>query len=418
LVKKQKKTTPERIPAKRQLSKWQRQEKIRRIVIIAAIVFLVGISSWVGYEYYQDYKASAAPWQEVMISVNGVNFTMEYFVDMFDAFTRIAGWNSSVLYTYGGYLANMVADQIIDSELLRQGAKKDFGIEVTSSEIDAKLKESGWPGNRVYRDMVGSALLQEKLGQRFGSNITSSMEQAWIQVMLVESQEVAHEVIGKIRGGANFTALVPEFSCNSTIEGDLGWLPRELVPNTLIADVAFSLAPGNVSQPLYDETAIKSVGYWLIEVTEKQDEQIRARAILLGSEAEAEQIRAQFLAGGNFSALAGNYSQHASRNAGGDLGLLKRGDMDSTAFDNVAFNMTLNKLSQPVRDTSVETAGGYWLVMVVDRGERDLDNTTKEKLIDKRYNDWRRESAEKSKIETYLGADKIWWAVTKVLERR
>jgi hypothetical protein len=36
------------------LSKWQRQMKIRRIVIVAAVVFLVGISSWIGYGFYKD----------------------------------------------------------------------------------------------------------------------------------------------------------------------------------------------------------------------------------------------------------------------------------------------------------------------------------------------------------------------------
>ena len=78
MAKKQKKATPKPAPTKRQLSKWQRQMRIRRIVITAAVVFLAGILSWVGYEYYEDYKARTGIWREVVIEVNGVPFTMEY----------------------------------------------------------------------------------------------------------------------------------------------------------------------------------------------------------------------------------------------------------------------------------------------------------------------------------------------------
>jgi parvulin-like peptidyl-prolyl isomerase len=416
MAKKQKKATSERAPTKHQLSKWQRQMKIRRIVIIAAVVFLVGIASWVGYGYYKDYKSN--PLRQVVIEVNGVSFTMEYYVKMLDAYT--AGINSTVLSSYGNYFANIVADDIIDAELLRQGAK-NLNIAVNNTEIDAKLKEYGLSNDKVYRDIITADLLQEKLKEHFGSNLTDTMEQADVQVMLVKSQEVADEVIAKVEAGGNstnFTALAQEFSCNSSVEGDLGWLPEELMPNTLIANAAFNLTPGNISQPIYDKTAIKDVGYWLIEVTAKQDDAINASVMLLGSEAEAEQVKAQLAAGGNFSALAGNYSQHASNTTGGKLDGLKRGAMNSTAFDAVAFNLTLNKISEPVKDTSVQTTGGYWLVEVIDRGDHEVSDSIKQQLIDKHYNDWRKEWSDKSTIETYLEADKISWAINKVLAGR
>ena len=413
MAKKQKKTTSERAPTKRQLSKWQRQMKIRRIVIIAAVVFLVGISGWVGYGYYKDYKASTAAWREVMIEVNDVNFNMEYFVKMLDAFTE--GMNSTTISSWGNYLASMIADNIIDAEVVRQGAKS-LNVTVTTEEIDARLKEYGY--DEAYRDLMRAVLLQEKLGEKyFGPQLPNTMEQAHVQVMFVESQEVTSELIAEIEAGGNFTALAEEFSCNSTVEGDLGWLPEELMPNTLIANAAFNLTVGEISQPIYDETATKEVGYWLIKVTDKQDDKINVLVMLLGSEAEAERVKAE-LVSGNFSALAGNYSQHESKTKGGKLDGLKRGDMGSTAFDQVAFNITVNKVSEPVKDTSVQTTGGYWLVKVVDRGDHTLEEAVRNELIAKHFNDWRKEWTENSTIETYLEADKISWAVNKVLAGR
>jgi len=247
--------------------------KMRRIVIIAAVVFLAGILSWVGYGYYKDYKSD--PLREVVIEVNGVPFTMEYYVNILDAYT--ASMNYTVISSYSDYIANMVADNIINAELLRQGAKK-LDIEVTAEEIDAKLEEYELPGDRVYRDIISADLLQEKLKEYFGSGLNATMEQAHVQVMLVESEDVADEVITEIEAGGNFTVLAEEFSCNSTIEGDLGWLPEELMPNTLVADAAFNLTVGEISEPIYDETAIKDTGttggYWLVKVVDRGEHQL------------------------------------------------------------------------------------------------------------------------------------------------
>ena len=449
MAKKQKKATPEQTPTKHQLSKWQRQMKIRRIVIIVAIVFLVGISSWVGYGYYRDYRASTAAWREVMIEVNGVPFTMEYFVKMLNI--NVANYVNTVINSYvdlymqlynitrevaiqqvasdtitdisnnannvTSLLVGNAADNVIDVELLRQAAEEELGIEVTAAETKSELEKRALPDERVYQDIIRGGLLEKKVRAYFGADLndTLTMPQARVQVMLVESQEVATGLITQIEAGGNFTALVEQFSCNSTVEGDLGWLPEELMPNSLIANAAFGLAPGNISQPINDGTAIKDVGYWLIEVTSAQNETINAQVMLLGSQTEAEWVKAELAAGGNFSALAGNYSQHGSKTKGGKLDGLKRGYMGSTAFDQVAFNMTLNQVSGPVKDTSIHTTGGYWLVMVIDRAEHELEQETREQLIDKHYNDWRKAWADNSTIETYLEADKISWAVDQVL---
>jgi parvulin-like peptidyl-prolyl isomerase len=414
MAKKQKKTIPERTPTKHQLSKWQRQMKIRRIVIIAAVVFLVGISSWVGYGYYSDYRARTAAWREVMIEVNGVPFTMEYFVNVLDAFTQ--GMNSTTISQWGSYLANMAADNIIDAELLRQGAES-LNITVADADVTANLTASGYP--EAFRDLIRADMLQDKLKQRyFGPQLPDTMEQADAQVVFVESEEVATELTSEVEAGGNFTALAAQVSCNSSVEGDLGWLPEELMPNALIANAAFNFTLGEISQPIYDATAVKELGYWLIEVTYRQDDQINALAMLLGSEAEAERIRAELATGGNFSALAGNYSQHISKLNGGSLPGLERGIIGSTVFDQVAFNITLNTLSEPIKDTSIVTTGGYWLVMPVDRGVRQLDEKVRGDLIDKHFNDWRAEWTAESTIETYLEAAKITWAVNQVLQGR
>jgi parvulin-like peptidyl-prolyl isomerase len=443
MAKKQKKATSEQAPTKRQLSKWQRQMRIRRIVITAAAVFLAGIASWVGYGYYKDYTSN--PSHQVVIRVNGVPFSMAYYTDMLriyvqnyinnyvktysDLYVQIYNYTqqeatqqltSQVISSLSQNANNItstitgaVADDIINGELLREGAES-LSITVTTAEINAALQQYNLPNNSTYPDIARTSLLDQKVKDYFGSQLPAKMEQAHVQVMLVESQEIATDVIGEVKAGGNFTALAADFSCNSTVEGDLGWLPRELMPSTLIADAAFNLTAGEISQPIYDETAIKDVGYWLIEVTGKQGSQIDAEAMLLGSEAEAQKVKGYLATGENFSSLAAEYSQYQGNNSTGELGLISQGKM-GTAFDQVAFNLALNKVSDPVKDTSVQTTGGYWLVNVVGRANLELSDNVKQQLINNHYNDWLKNRSNESTINTYLDSDKISYAINQVL---
>ena len=260
--------------------------------------------------------------------------------------------------------------------------------------------------------------MYQKLSGYFASQLPDTMEQAHVQVMLVESQEMADAVMAKIESSGNFTALVDEFSCNPQIEGDLGWLPQELMPRASIGEVAFSLEPGESSK-IYDQSATKNVGYWLIEVTDKNEEKgIKARAMLLGSEQEALEIKSKLDKGEDFAVLAKEYSQHGSKDDGGELGWLKQGDMNSETFDEIAFNLPLNSVSEPVKDESAQTEGGCWIAKVLQKGEHELSEEIKERLTSNDFAQWLQEQRENNTINNYLDEEKRAWAVDRVLKRR
>ena len=407
MSKKQKKLEPKRVPTKRQLSKWERQRKIRRIIIVAAAVFLSGTIGYAGYGYYES---NVKPLHEVVIEVNETSFSMDYYIKTLDAYTK--GAEPSQL----NYMSYMIASQIVQDALVRQGAHS-LGIEVTDEEIANEIEEKDLPNEEVYRDIVSAGLSREKLQEYFASQLPDTMEQAHIQIMLVESHKVAYDVIARIESGNDFAALIDEFSCNPQAEGDLGWLPRELISNPLVGDAAFDLEPGEV-QAIHDESAGKSVGYWLIEVTEKDAEKgIKARAILLGSRQEADEVKAQ-LTSDNFAELADQYSQYQGEEAGGELGWLKQGDMHSDAFDEVAFNLDLNIISEPVKDGIVQTQDGYWIVKVLEKDDHELGEDARQGLTMKSFDAWFKEQQENSTIENYLDEEKRNLAVGKVLKGR
>ena len=408
MAKKQKKLKPTKVPTKRQLSRWQRQEKRRRVIIIAAAVFLAGILGYIGYDVgYGYYDAEIRPLREVMIEVNDTSFTTGYYVKLLDAYTE--GQDPSQVY----YMADVASRQIIRDELIRQGADS-LGISVETQEIDEGMEEIDLPDEEVYRDAITAILLSEKLLEDyFGSQLADTMEQAHIQVMLVESKEIADEVRAKIESGQEFSALVEEFSCDPEVGGDLDWLPQELMSDTL-GDIAFSLEPGEISQPVYDDSTSKSVGYWLIQVTDTDEEKgIQAKAMLLSSKKEANEVKDKLDSGEDFADLAKEYSQHESKDSGGELGWRKQGDM-SDAFDEVAFNLTSNELSEPVRDTSVQTTGSYWIVKDLDRGEHELSEEVKEALNNQHLSDWIKEREENSTIS--IAEARELWAIERVMK--
>jgi parvulin-like peptidyl-prolyl isomerase len=407
-----KQVTAIRVPTKRQEAKWQRQKRIRRIIIAVAAIFLVSIVSYVGYEYYADEIKGL---NEKVITVNNASFNMRYYINMLDAQTKEVEPDSIYLYS------NAVARYIEDAELIRQGAN-DLNITISEEEIQEVVAEQNFPKGKVYHDIVETALLTERLVEYFDSQLPDEMLQANTQVIFVESEQVANKVIDQAEKGENFTELVREFSYDNRTkeyDGNLGWLPRELMSPTMAE--TFNLTTGGISQLIYDNSTNKSVGYWLIKVSEKDPEKgINVSAMLLGSEQEAVEIKIELDAEGNFSELAKNYSQHSSKYKGGELGWFKANETNdfSDAFNEVAFELPVNEVSEPVKDETVQTKGGYWIVKVLDKQQRELDDDVREALKNKRYYEWLEQQRENSTIENKLDATRMAWAVAEVIKGR
>jgi parvulin-like peptidyl-prolyl isomerase len=253
------------------------------------------------------------------------------------------------------------------------------------------------------------------------------------QALFAESEEEAKEVADKLIGGGDFGPLANKYSRETLTQssnGNLDWLPKGfadmLLPGdlagSLLKDIPFNLEPGMLSEPTYDASVTKNIGYWIVEVTEKDENQgSHARGILLGSRNEAAEIRARIAAGDDFGALAKLNSQDLwSREQGGDLGWIKPGgDVGNSVVTGLALRLQPGVLSEPAADSSVQTKGGYWLVKVVDRDDsRAFDKEIREDIILKLFDDWVSEHRQEGAVETYLTEKQKAWAVNRVLKDR
>ena len=95
----------------------------------------------------------------------------------------------------------------------------------------------------------------------------------------------------------------------------------------------------------------------------KPEDEVRARHILVQTEAEANDVIKQIKDGGDFAKLATEKSKDTgSAKQGGDLSYFRRGDMVK-AFADAAFGMKSGEVSE----TPVKTEFGYHVIKVEDR---------------------------------------------------
>lgn len=415
---KKKTEKPQREVTKRQLSRWQKQKRRQRIAfglgvfIIAAVICFVGVG-W----YINQYR----PLHQTVIKVNGVKFDMDYYI------RALTYYGKSLPGEFMQPLAEQVVEIIERNELVRQEATK-LGISVSDDEVEEKLNSFDPPLSKDLKDVMATQMMLDKLrDEYFDKQVPVFAEQRYVMGMLLESESQAAELRARLEDGEDFTELAGEFSLENfskTEGGDLGWQPEGFLTRRLGLSVpdeyAFSAEVGVLSQPVHDEEVNKQLGYWLIKVLkrDKETQQAYVQVVLLGSEEEARHVRARLETGEDFAALAEEFSQHdASKENEGYLDVTSP-DMVSPAFDEFVFDSELEMLSQPIRDDTVMTRGGYWLLKVVDiEDNRRIEDEDRELLKTDVMNEWIEKLLDnpENKVESYLDEEKRTWAIERAV---
>lgn len=358
---------------------------------------------------------------ETVIRVNDTEFNMGYYIKMLE----LSGESQP---EYLPYLADQVVAAIEQNELIRQEAES-LGIVVTNSDVDGVLKQFNPPLSKDYRDLIRNELIRSKLRDvYFDQVVPTSAAQRHIMAMFLESESQANEVRARLEAGEDFGALAGELSLESvsqTQNGDLGWHPysilSEMVGSSVPDDYAFALSVGALSQPLYDEAKTKSVGYWVVKVVDKDEEEqkFQLQVMLLGSEQEAQGVITRLGNGEDFATLAEELSQDSgSKEKGGDLGSVTADEINPVYKDFV-LSAEPETLGQPIKDEAVITKGGYWLVKVLEEEDnRQIEESDRDLLKAKVLDEWASSLWDNpdNKVESYLDDEKKAWAIEQAMK--
>lgn len=411
--------------SKPQLTRWQRQKRRQKWTLIIGSIVILAVVVLVGTGYY---LSQWAPMHATILDVNGKKYNMSNYI------STLAALSESDPSTIDSNAGNVIP-YLEQSEILKQSAAK-LNITVTDAEVKSLMAKEKLAAG--YEPIVRGQLLSQKLVQNyFTPQIPKTAEQRDVQAMLLESQSQANDISSKL-SDSSFSDLAAQDSLDpytKNNKGELGEHPKDVFPlatglDSVPGDTAFTLDEGQVSQPVEDLNAQKSVGYWLIMVIEKgtgdNEGKVNFRVMLLGSEEEAQSIKDQLDAitdptqrADKFTEIAKEKSQYKDASVdGGLLGMTAKGTM-SKAFDAVAFNLGVGEISNPVRDDTQTTEGGYWLIKVtkIDK-DKALTSSDINMLAQKKFSEWfSNESANyKDKVKETMSSNQMDWAVVKVNE--
>lgn len=303
------KPEPKLSVAKRQPPRWQHERNLTLIVWVAIPLIIALALGLVGYWGYNTYVAA---WNQPIVKIGNdtiVNSTgnvvkgnvtvidMRYFVKMLRFYSLSTSQNTdATTFPYD------VLQQVENNEMMIRAAPSK-GVQVSQDEITEKINNelisSAGGGNSTgnitgnitlpqtdlgkmyqqwlnyvqlsdgeYRHLVEATVLTQKLNDLFKQNVPTEGKQVHVYAIKVDNEGNATEVENKLKNGGNFSALAAEYSTDNATKangGDLGWVPQGVLISEL-DQAAFSLAIGNVSQPI-----VISNEYYIIKVTEIEE---------------------------------------------------------------------------------------------------------------------------------------------------
>ncbi len=386
------------------LSREAREKRIQRLVTLIGTFAIIFSVLLVGTGYYiTNYR----PYHQIVMKVNGREIDMRYYVQMM----KLGG-------------TSVDTAELIEQAILLEEAATKLGVSVSESEIREELVKSKIPVTRVNMEVVKPSVITQKLlSGYFEEQTPLSALQREVQAMFLESEAQANQVKARVEAGADFSQLAAELSLDNTTKdarGNLGWHPKELLGyrsgSNIIPDYAFSAVVGEIAPPLPEPEKFKNVGYWLIKILERKDEEVHVQEMLLSSEQEASSVRARLQAGEDWGTLAKELSQAVGdKENGGDIGFVKKGDSSPT-FEAFVFDPNTKEgvTSQPIKDTAMYTKGGYWLVNVLNEDkDKLLSNEDRADLKLKLFQEWGQELRNNpdKKVETYITDAQKQWAL-------
>lgn len=202
---------------------------------------------------------------KVLAKVNGVEITER---DVQVTVSRFPKERQSSLATEQG--KKQVLEQLIAFELYYNHGK-DSGIEQSQQYIEAveMAKREVLTQMTIDKALSEVEVTDKDVEEFYEANKRMFMTGETIEArhILVDSEELAKEVIEKIKGGMSFADAAAEYStCPSKAEGgNLGRFGKgQMVPE--FEEAAFGLELGVVSEPVKTQ-----FGYHIIEVQSKQE---------------------------------------------------------------------------------------------------------------------------------------------------
>ncbi len=178
-----------------------------------------------------------------------------------------------------------VLEAMIEQEVILQAAARE-GVVVSEEVVDRAVQQSiadaggeewfqAWlQANGLtagdYHRSLHAQLVAQAVFQRVTRDVPTVAEQVHARHISLATEEEARQVLARLQNGEDFAELARQFSQDATTRdngGDLGFFPRDLLLSPEVEEIAFSLAPQQIS----DVVRTQFGQYHIVQVLEREE---------------------------------------------------------------------------------------------------------------------------------------------------
>jgi parvulin-like peptidyl-prolyl isomerase len=184
----------------------------------------------------------------------------------------------------------------LEDDSITASLASKYKVKVSDAEVNNLI-------NTLYQKYGGKNTLLKTLSQIYGWNLTDLKHVVYKQLLAQKVQTAvaadaaidaqtkakAEDVLGKLKGGADFAATAKQYSqaSDASSGGDLGQVAKGQVEDA-VWTAASALQPGSLSDVIKTQ-----YGYQIIKVIDKSDTQIHMAHILIQSLSFADYLSQQ-----------------------------------------------------------------------------------------------------------------------------
>jgi parvulin-like peptidyl-prolyl isomerase len=371
-------------PSKRQLRKWNREQRFHRLLVGGAVGVVVIALLILGFGYFRENVLRA---REVAATVNGEQITVAQVLERVKP--RAAALDAQA--------------NIYQAQGLAQAATQN------------QLQRSNLP-DQVLDNMIEEKLVDAEMAKRGLSHSDADVDAA------VRKDVAEQEALSSPPSPTPTPATSPEAgaSPNPTSTPTAGPTPTSTAAPTLTEDSFQSayqsfLQKAGLTDAAYRDLKRADLARDLLQkeignAVPKTDEMVHARHIVVDNQDSLAQVQQKLSEGVPFDQVAKDFSTDtATRDKGGDLGWVPRGQQ-SAAFDDAAFSQPIGDVGQPIQSPT-----GSEIIQVL---ERDPAHPLTPEQIDgkasQEYQTWYSSARGGDNVKNDLSPDERGWILRQV----
>ncbi|MBM3152343.1 MAG: hypothetical protein FJZ96_09125 [Chloroflexi bacterium] len=276
-------------------------------------------------------------------------------------------------------LGSGVIETIINEIVIQAEADK-LGITVTEEEVEASIRAdfSYYPGGTPTPTVTPTSVTYPPLSATQLALVTATPTLEPQPTATLSPTSTAEANVSPTPAVTPTPTSIPPTATPYTLEGFQSGYQTNLES---FASIGMSEAD---YRAIYATILLRQKVFDLVTVdVPLTQEQVWARHILVADEPTAVLVRGLLDGGGDFAALALQYSTDTSNSAnGGDLGWFGSGAMVAE-FEAAAFGLEIGEISQPVM-----TSHGYHIIQVLGHEDRALAASEYEQARQVFFNAW------------------------------